>query len=90
MSRPSNYPPEFRAREVQLYRDSEDRTIAGWPASWVWVQRRPASGCVRTRRTGVRHRRSQPGAVGGVVPVEARPAASAVSGTCSAPAWQVA
>ena len=29
MSRPSNYPPEFRAREVQLYRDSEDRTIAG-------------------------------------------------------------
>ena len=28
MSRPSKYPPEFRARGVQLYRDSEGRTIA--------------------------------------------------------------
>ena len=27
MSRPSKYPPEFRARGVQLYRDSEGRTI---------------------------------------------------------------
>jgi len=28
MSRPSKYPPEFRARGMQLYRDSEGRTIA--------------------------------------------------------------
>jgi transposase-like protein len=28
MSRPSKFPPEFRARGVQLYRDSEGRTIA--------------------------------------------------------------
>ena len=28
MARPSKYPAEFRARGVQLYRDSEDRTIA--------------------------------------------------------------
>jgi transposase len=28
MARPSKYPPEFRARGVQLYRDSEGRTIA--------------------------------------------------------------
>jgi transposase len=28
MSRPSKYPAEFRARGVQLYRDSEGRTIA--------------------------------------------------------------
>jgi transposase len=28
MSRPSRYPPEFRVRGVQLYRDSKDRTIA--------------------------------------------------------------
>ena len=28
MSRPSRFPVEFRARGVQLYRDSEGRTIA--------------------------------------------------------------
>ena len=28
MSRPSRWPAEFRARAVQLYRDSEGRTIA--------------------------------------------------------------
>ncbi len=28
MSRPSRFPAEFRARGVQLYRDSEGRTIA--------------------------------------------------------------
>ena len=28
MSRPSKFPAEFRARGVQLYRDSEGRTIA--------------------------------------------------------------
>jgi hypothetical protein len=28
MARPSKYPPEFWARGVQLYRDSEGRTIA--------------------------------------------------------------
>ena len=28
MSRPSKYPPEFRARAVALYRDSEGRSIA--------------------------------------------------------------
>src|ERR1700754_49603 len=28
MSRPMKWPPEFRARGVQLYRDSEGRTIA--------------------------------------------------------------
>lgn len=28
MSRPSKWPPEFRARAVQLYRESEGRTIS--------------------------------------------------------------
>ena len=28
MSRPSRFPAEFRSRGVQLYRDSEGRTIA--------------------------------------------------------------
>jgi transposase len=28
MARPSKWPPEFRARAVQLYRESEGRTIA--------------------------------------------------------------
>lgn len=28
MGRPSKFPPEFRARAVQLYRESEGRTIA--------------------------------------------------------------
>lgn len=28
MARPSKWPPEFRARAVQMYRESEGRTIA--------------------------------------------------------------
>ena len=53
MSRPSKFPAEFRARGVQLYRDSEGRTIAE-VARELGVGRRPsASGCVKMRLIGV-------------------------------------
>ena len=52
MARPSKWPAEFRERAVQLYRDSEGRTIAE-VALELGVGRRPsASGCARTRPTG--------------------------------------
>ncbi len=60
MSRPSKYPPEFRARGVQLYRDSEGRTIAEGARELGVGAGRSASGCARTRRTVVRPRRSRP------------------------------
>ena len=69
MARPSKYPPEFRARGVQLYRDSEGRTIAegarelgvGAETFRKWVRQDEADR-VRPRRSRPRRSwRSWPG-----------------------------
>ena len=73
MSRPSKYPPEFRARGVQLYRDSEGRTIAegarelgvGAETFRKWVRQDEAD-------RGEAPEKPDLGAVGGVGPAEGR------------------